>query len=62
MTEQYNNRCHCGAPAEIGVPADHEVRWLCRVHAPWACVGCGPEAADEDRYPTFQNDDEEAQS
>jgi hypothetical protein len=45
------HRCHhCGAPAEIGIPADDEVRWLCRTHAPWQCVGCGPDDGDEDNY------------
>jgi hypothetical protein len=57
MTEQYNNRCHCGAPAEIGFPVGDGMQWLCSAHAPWQCVGCGPEAADEDHYPALQDDD-----
>ncbi len=53
---------YCGAVAEIGIPAEQGVRWLCSKHAPWQCVGCGPEAGDEDHYPTPPNDDEETQS
>jgi hypothetical protein len=40
----------CGAPAEIGFPAADGVRWLCAAHAPWQCVGCGPDSGDEDNY------------
>ena len=45
------HRCYCGAPAEIGVPVEDGVRWLCQTHSPWQCVGCGPESDDEDNYP-----------
>jgi hypothetical protein len=58
MTEQNNNRCHCGAPAEIGFPIGNEMQWLCRVHAPWQCVGCGPENEGEDAYPPVAVNDE----
>jgi hypothetical protein len=47
-------RCHCGAIAEIGYPTEQGVRWLCTVHAPWQCVGCGPESGDEDNYPIVE--------
>jgi hypothetical protein len=51
-------RCFCGAPAEIGIPAEDGVRWTCRAHAPGQCVGCGPES-DEDFYPDAHKEGEE---
>ena len=57
MTTEY--RCYCGAPAEIGFSTDHGVEWRCATHAPWVCIGCGPEDGDEDNYadaPKFQED------
>jgi len=55
-----NRRCHhCGAVAEIGYPTAEGSQWFCNTHAPWQCVGCGPEV-DEDRYPTLRDEDNEA--
>jgi hypothetical protein len=50
MTVQNDYRCRCGAPAEIGYPIEHGMRWFCRAHAPWQCSGCGSESGDEDNY------------
>jgi hypothetical protein len=53
--QQISYCCHCGAAAEIGFPGEHGLHWFCRAHAPWQCVGCGPEAGDEDNYPEFED-------
>jgi hypothetical protein len=42
--------CHCGAVAEIGFQTKSGTQWLCTAHAPWQCIGCGPESGDEDNY------------
>jgi hypothetical protein len=58
MTEQNDNRCYCGAAAEIGFPAGDKMQWLCKAHAPWECVSCGPESEGEDNYPAADVNDE----
>jgi hypothetical protein len=47
-------RCHCGGRAQIGIPSNESVQWLCIAHAPWVCAGCGPEDGDEDNYADAQ--------
>jgi hypothetical protein len=53
-TAENDHRCHCGGRAQIGIPSNKGVQWLCVAHAPWVCVGCGPEDGDEDNYADAQ--------